>query len=237
MTEDLREFLLSASRGGGRNFRTLGNCDTVDGRRVAPGRVFRSGHLGELTTELRADIERLGLRTVVTFQTRQEIEILGDPLPALLPTVWWEHIPIGDRWFEGGTSFPQDVVSQGEFYVRMVHDHAPLWARFFRVFTRSDRFSVLYHCTAGRDRTGVATVLLLETLRVPRDLIVDDYLVSNEVFDSNVQEREVLDPLFRMIDAEGGMDGVLEDLGLSGSEIDAVRANLTSPCEATDQSL
>ncbi|MGH7860526.1 MAG: tyrosine-protein phosphatase [Candidatus Binatia bacterium] len=226
MSEDLKNFLVSASRGGGRNFRSLGNCTTLEGRRVRAGRVFRSGHLGELASELRSEIDGLGLKTVITFQTRQEIDILGDPLPSLLPSILWEHIPIGDRWFEGGTSFPQDVVSQGEFYVKMVRDHDDLWARFFRVFTRTDRFSVLYHCTAGRDRTGVATVLLLESLRVPRPVIVEDYLLSNQVFESNLQEAQVLDPLFRMIDAEGGIDSFLVRLGLTAAEVEAVRRNL-----------
>lgn len=190
------------------------------------GHVYRSGHPGELPEEVRAEVRRIGLRTVVTFQTRREIEILGDPLAGVVGEVEWEHIPIGDRWFEAGNPLFDDVSSQGEFYVAMVRDHPEHWVRFLRVFTAGHRFPVLYHCTAGRDRTGVATVLLLESLRVPRAAIVADYLVSNEVFQENVQEAEVLDPLFAAIDAAGGIDRFLLDFGLESREIEAVRSSL-----------
>ena len=226
--EDLRDFLVAASRGGGRNFRTLGDWSTLEGRRVLRGRVFRSGHLGAMTEELRAEVAGLGVRTVVTLQTQQEIDILGDPLAAVLPDARWEHIPIGDRWFEKGSLLPGDTSSQGAFYVAMVRDHREEWARFLRLFAKPERYSILYHCTAGRDRTGVATVLLLETLRVPRGEIVGDYLLSNEVFRDNVQEAEVLQPLFDAVDRAGGIDGYLGELGLGGLEVEAIRTNLVA---------
>jgi protein-tyrosine phosphatase len=226
--EGLRDFLVAASKGGGRNFRTIGNWVNLEGRRVLHGRVFRSGHLGTLAEDLRAEVSALGLRTVVTLQTQQEIDILGDPVAALLPEACWEHIPIGDRWFQKGSLLPEDTSSQGAFYVAMVRDHPEEWTRFLRLFAEGDRYSILYHCTAGRDRTGVATLLLLETLRVPRAEIVADYLVSNRVFQENVQEPEVLEPLFRAIDRAGGIERFLQDLGLRRDEVESIRANLTS---------
>jgi len=226
--EGLRDFLVAASKGGGRNFRTIGNWVNLEGRRVLRGRVFRSGHLGTLADDLRAEVAALGLRTVVTLQTQQEIEILGDPIAALLPEARWEHIPIGDRWFQTGSVLPDDTSSQGKFYVSMVRDHAGEWTRFLRLFAEAERYSILYHCTAGRDRTGVATVLLLETLRVPREEIVADYLLSNEVFQENVQEPAVLEPLFEAIDRSGGIERFLGELGLRRREIHSIRANLTS---------
>jgi protein-tyrosine phosphatase len=222
----LRDFLVAASRGGGRNFRTLGDWETLEGRRVLRGKVFRSGHLGEMADEVRSEVAGIGLRTVVTLQTRQEIDILGDPLAKLQPGIRWEHIPIGDSWFHEDIVFPGDTTSQGEFYVAMVHDHAPEWARFLRLFATPERYSILYHCTAGRDRTGVATVLLLETIRVPREEIVGDYLLSNEVFQEHVQEAAVLEPLFAAIDRAGGIDRYLETLGLEPREVEAIRKNL-----------
>jgi protein-tyrosine phosphatase len=229
MVDALREFLISASQGGQRNFRSLGGWTTADGRRMAAGRVYRSGHLGSAWEDLRSELDRLGLRTVVTFQTPQEIEILGDPVPAQLRSVRWEHIPIGERWFEGGFSFSAEELSQGEFYVRMVFDHAERWARFLRLLAEPERYSVLYHCTAGRDRTGVATLLLLETLRVPRTVIVEDYLRSNAAFADGGQEARVLEPLFAAIDERGGIDRLLEGFGLARAEVEAVRANLLEP--------
>jgi len=228
MVEGLRDFLVAASKGGGRNFRTIGDWQTLEGGRVLRGRVFRCGHLGSLAEELRAEVSGLGLRTVVTLQTQQEIDILGDPIAAVLPEAGREHIPIGDRWFQKGSVLPDDTSSQGAFYVAMVRDHPDEWTRFLRLFANPDRYSILYHCTAGRDRTGVATVLLLETIRVPRPQIVDDYLLSNEVFQEHVQEAEVLAPLFTAIDAAGGIDRYLQRLGLRADEVEAIRTNLIS---------
>ena len=225
MSEGLREFLRSASRGGGKNFRTIGGFPAADGQHVAAGRVYRSGHLGELAGHIGAELGSLDVHTIVTFQTRKEIDILGDSPPALLPAAAWEHIPIGDRWFEDDW-LVEDWASQGDFYLAMVRDHASHWARFLRVFTREASFPVLYHCTAGRDRTGVATVLLLESLRVSRSVIVADYLLSNEVFQENVQEASVLDPLFGAIDERGGIDRFLGEIGLVHGEIEAIRSNL-----------
>lgn len=225
MSEGLREFLRSASLGGGKNFRTIGGFCALDGRRVAEGRVYRSGHLGELANHMGSEFRTLGVRTIVTFQTRKEIEILGHPPTALLSAAAWEHIPIGDQWFE--SEWPaDDGIPQGDFYLAMVRDYAPRWVRFLRVFTRESSFPVLYHCTAGRDRTGVATVLLLESLRVPRPAIVADYLLSNEAFRDNAQEAVVLEPLFAAIDDTGGVDRFLVGIGLERGEIDAIRANL-----------
>ena len=226
MVEGLRDFLVAASKGGGRNFRTIGDWSTLDGGRVLRGRVFRCGHLGALADELRAEVSGLGVRTVATLQTQQEIDILGDPIAAVLPEAQWEHIPIGDRWFEKGSVLPDDTASQGAFYVTMVRDHAEEWTRFLRLFADRDRYSILYHCTAGRDRTGVATVLLLETIRVPRPQIVDDYLLSNDVFQEHVQEAAVLQPLFDAIDAAGGIERYLQEIGLRAHEVAAIRANL-----------
>ena len=226
--EGLRDFLVAASKGGGRNFRTLGGVSTLEGGQVLRGRAFRSGHLGTLAEEMRAEVAGIGLRTVVTFQTQQEIDILGDPVIAVLPEVHWEHIPIGDSWFKKGSVLPNDTASQGSFYVRMVTDHPQAWTRFLRLFADPSRYSILYHCTAGRDRTGVATVLLLETIRVPREAIVNDYLLSNEVFQEHIQEAGVLDPLFSAIDAAGGIDRFLGELGVEIRDIEGIRANLVA---------
>ena len=108
----------------------------------------------------------------------------------------------------------------------MVRDHAAEWVRFLQLFAEPKRYSILYHCTAGRDRTGVATVLLLETIRVPREEIIGDYLLSNEVFQEHAQEAEVLAPLFEAIDHAHGIESFLRELGLGAGEVEAIRTNL-----------
>lgn len=222
----LRDFLVAASRGGGKNFRDLAGLPGRDGRVIGAGRVYRSGHLGEWSKEARDRFASLGVRTVVTLQTTQELDILGHPLDAFEAVCTWEHIPIGDRWFQAGGALSDGLASMGEFYVKMVEDHAEPFTRFFRLFTREECFAVLYHCTAGRDRTGVATALLLEAIGVERRRIVDDYLVSNRSFSSMEQEATVLEPLFGAIDGAGGIEAFLGNLGVSAAELELARRNL-----------
>lgn len=224
--EDLREFLVAASRGGGKNFRPVAGHPTQDGRRVAPGRIYRSGAIGELPHEDRRRMPELDVRTIVTLQTTHELELLGHPLSHLAGGIDWEHIPIGDRWFQQGGALSDGLPSMGEFYVKMVNDHAEDWARFLRLFSRPERFALVYHCTAGRDRTGVATALLLEMLGVSREIIVEDYLISNRAFTEHAQEAAVLSPLFAAIDAHGGIEGFLGRLGLERDEMEAARVHL-----------
>ena len=120
-----------------------------------------------------------------------------------------------------------ELLSTGAFYLRMVRDYPESWRRFFEVMADSEGYSILYHCTAGRDRTGVATVLLLEALGVSRDEIITDYVRSNEAFSGSPKEAEVLDDLFGWIDAGGGIDAVLSGhLEVPDDAAPAIRAHL-----------
>lgn len=226
MDENLRKFLVLAAQGGGKNFRPVAGLATSDGRKVAEGRIFRSGFLREMNPELRRRLADLEIRTVVTLQTTPELEILGDPVREVLPAADWQHIAIGDRWFQPGGTLGHELEAMGDFYLRMVVEHGEEWARFFRLFTRRERYAVLYHCTAGRDRTGVATALLLETLGADRGAILQDYLISNQHFGDYSQPEDVLEPLFRAIDAAGGIEKFLVRLGVASLEIEAARENL-----------
>ena len=92
--DDFREFLVAASIGGGLNFRPVSGWQTASGRRVAEGKVFRSGHPGNLSDDVREQIGTLGVRTVITLQTSPEIEVLGDPRPGALQMARWvQHSP------------------------------------------------------------------------------------------------------------------------------------------------
>jgi predicted SnoaL-like aldol condensation-catalyzing enzyme len=164
---------------------------------------------------------------VVTFQTAPELELLGDPRPGVLSEARWVHLPIGDRWFQSAEEISAELRSAGQFYLRMVRDHPESWGRFFEVLADGDGYAVLYHCTAGRDRTGVATVLFLETLGVSREEIVTDYLLSNEAFSTFPKEASNLEDLFRWIDAEGGIDLVLErHLGVASDVVASIRSHM-----------
>jgi hypothetical protein len=209
-------------RYGGRNFRDLGGHPTQERKRVRSNLVFRSAHLAEVPEE--SPIRSAGLRTVVTLQSRKEISVLGPPHADVLREVRWEHIPIGDRWFR-----ERDPVSliAGREHHSILDDFREDWRTFFNVLAERDVYPLLFHCSAGRDRTGVGAAMLLELLGVSRELIVRDFLASNTTFPKIPLSADQLTPIFELIDENGGIERfMLEVLGLERDHLDQIRLHL-----------
>ena len=205
---------------GGRNFRDLGGYPTADGRRVRRAMVYRSAHLATLTDG--NPLAGLSLRTVVTLQSRAEVSVLGPPLAAAVGCACWEHIPIGDRWFDRDELPPPARSVSG--HLMLVTDFAGQWRDFFRLAANPGVYPMLFHCSAGRDRTGMGAAMLLEMLGVERRLIVGDFLESNRTFPDLPLATRHIEPLFEAIDEAGGiaafMNGVL---GVGNADIKAIR--------------
>lgn len=209
-------------RYGGRNFRDLGGHPTSPRRHVRSNMVFRSAHLAEVPEE--SPIRSAGLRTVVTLQSRTELSILGPPHPDVLRKVKWKHIPIGDRWFRERA--PISLIPGREHHA-IIHDFREDWRTFFKILAERDVYPLLFHCSAGRDRTGVGAALLLELLGVSRIRIVADFLESNVVFPKMPLEAAQLEPVFELIDEAGGIEAFMREvIGLDRTDLEAIRQDL-----------
>jgi protein-tyrosine phosphatase len=206
------------------NFRDLGGHPAADSRRVRAGRIFRSSHLAEVPPE--SPISRLELRTLVTLQSRVEVKHMGAPLPASRRGVRWEHIPMGDEWFND-QGYTRIVTEPGREHLALVMHFRHDWRRFFKLLAERDVYPLLFHCSAGRDRTGVGAAMLLSMLGVERDRIVADFLESNVVFAKLPLAAEQLDPVFEMIDENGGIEGFMREvIGLEPDELAIIRDDL-----------
>jgi protein-tyrosine phosphatase len=220
-------------RYGGRNFRVLGGHPTAAGKCVRSSMVFRSAHLAEVPEE--SPIRSAGLRTVVTLQSRTEISILGPPHADVLRDVRWEHIPIGDRWFRERE--PISLIPGREHHA-IIHDFREDWRTFFNILAERDVYPLLFHCSAGRDRTGVGAAMLLELLGVSRERIVADFLESNVVFPKMPLAAVQLEPVFELIDESGGIEAFMgEGIGLGRADLEAIREDLLEdPAASADAS-
>jgi protein-tyrosine phosphatase len=206
------------------NFRDLGGHPAADSRRVRAGRIFRSSHLAEVPPE--SPISRLELRTLVTLQSRVEVKHMGAPAPASRRGVRWEHIPMGDEWFND-KGYTRIVTEPGREHLALVMHFRHDWRRFFKLLAERDVYPLLFHCSAGRDRTGVGAAMLLSMLGVERDRIVADFLESNVVFAKLPLAAEQLDPVFEMIDENGGIEGFMREvIGLEPDELAIIRDDL-----------
>jgi hypothetical protein len=207
-----------------RNFRDLGGHPGTDGRLVRAGKVYRSSHLGAVPIE--SPLRQLHLRTLVTLQSRVEVKHLGRPEPASRAGVRWEHIPMGDEWFtnKGYVRISDDPA---KIHLALVMHFREDWRRFFKLLAERDVYPLLFHCSAGRDRTGVGAAMLLSLLGVSRERIVADFLESNVVFSKALLVAEQLDPVFELIDESGGIEPFMRDvIGSTADELAIIRQDL-----------
>jgi len=206
------------------NFRDLGGRPASAGRRVRTGKIYRSSHLAEVPAE--SPISQLKLRTLVTLQSRAEVKHLGAPKPAGRRGVRWEHIPMGDEWFND-QGYTRIATEPGREHLALVMHFRKDWRRFFKLLCERDVYPLLFHCSAGRDRTGVGAAMLLSMLGVDRERIVADFLESNLVFTRALLAAEQLDPVFELIDENGGIEGFMREvIGLEPGELDVIREDL-----------
>jgi protein-tyrosine phosphatase len=207
-----------------RNFRDLGGHPVRDGRRVRLNHVYRSSHLAEIPPD--SPLHSLQLRTLVTLQSRMEVKHIGPPAHQVRSGVRWEHIPIGDQWFteHGYTRMPSEP---GRAHLELVMHFREDWQRFFKLLAERNVYPLLFHCSAGRDRTGVGAAMLLEVLGVDRERIVADFLESNTTFPRDLLSPRQLEPVFETIDDTGGIDGFMREvLGLRPADLEAIRNDL-----------
>ena len=189
-------------------------------------KVYRSAHLANLNGNEPHPLSAIQLRTLVTLQSRLEVRYLGPPLSDFLEGVRWEHIPIGDPWFrEDG--FHKIDAQPGHEHLVILTEFLEDWRMFFKLLADREVYPLLFHCSAGRDRTGVAAAMLLELLGVSRERIVSDFLASNETFPKMLLGAKQLVPIFEMIDENGGIENFMHSvLGVSSGDLTEIRAEL-----------
>jgi protein-tyrosine phosphatase len=170
---------------GAPNFRDLGGYIGHGGRPVRWRRLFRSDHLADLTPADRARLAPLELARTFDFRGVAERAATPYQLPgatqhslAIEPTVVQRMHDIT----AAGTALTAPVVTElmKDLYRALINDRAERFAELFQHLIESDAPAVL-HCTAGKDRTGIAAALVLLALGVPRDVVQADYLLTNEL--------------------------------------------------------
>jgi protein-tyrosine phosphatase len=168
---------------GAVNLRDVGGYKTHDGRTVKRGWLYRSAALNTLTP---ADVDTLTQRGIACVFDLRSIEE-STPAPDVLPPNA-DYIPLPIA-MEGGNPFErvfsilfnpsvlQDAVI-GLYHGAIVEKSPRLLGTFIQHIAQSDT-PALIHCTAGKDRTGVAVALVLSLLGVPDETIIADYTLSN----------------------------------------------------------
>ncbi|HEY2213542.1 MAG TPA: tyrosine-protein phosphatase [Acidimicrobiales bacterium] len=165
---------------GAVNFRDLGGYETVDGQRTRWRVLFRADGLGELTEPDLAMMAQLGIRTVVDLRSGYEVENSRFNVDA--HPVDFHHFPFIDALpdVQEWDRRPGLLAAQ---YKEMLVDAMPQIRSALAVLAGPEAHPAVFHCTAGKDRTGLLSALLLSLLGVPEDVVVADYALSGEAME------------------------------------------------------
>lgn len=180
---------------GGRNFRDLGGYSTRNGQTVKTGLLYRSGVLTDLTPEDYDTVAELDIATVVDLRATEERSAeptfwQADPVEVM---AWDYSMGLDDDSLLEAFTDPDLDAGQAErlmaaLYRDMVTQQAPHYEALFDRLTESPD-PLLFHCSAGKDRTGIGAALLLTALGVDRDTVIADYAVSEEILGDSLMEE------------------------------------------------
>ena len=170
---------------GGYNFRDLGGIKNKEGKKVVWGKLFRADDLKNLTQEDLTYLSEIPITTIADFRTFEERIVNPDKLPASVKQVFIYNIAPGSISVESfnAVKTPKDAQSlMSAMYKELVSDETIIAAyrEFFDKIQNGENLPLLYHCSAGKDRTGLATALILFSLGVDKETIMTDYLSSDE---------------------------------------------------------
>jgi len=182
------------------NLRDIGGYRAADGRRVRFGQVFRAAALGGLTDEDLIALGALGLRTVVDLRGVAESgrapSRLPDPAPdrVAIPVEPTVGASLADILATGRATGEHVMGLLGRAYAAYATEKLPLFRALLELVAEPARRPVLFHCSAGKDRTGFGTALLLLALGVGREEVVADYLATNRFWRREHALPEGTDP-------------------------------------------
>lgn len=251
---------------GAPNTRDLGGLKTIDGCVIRRGCLLRSGALGQLSEQDIAVLQSIPLRTVVDFRTEWEISEKPDlDIPGvrqihcpILPQLTGVTRELGDDGIPAYFRMALEIGMKADtwmagLYLPLVEsDYCQTHYRdFFGILLNHMEGALLYHCTIGKDRVGVGTMLLLSALGVDRDTIMEDYLLTTPYTEENRRavcreameytddpaaqfaleafesaRESYLNAAFQSIDRNyGSVDAYLSDvLGIGSKERDILRS-------------
>lgn len=187
---------------GAYNVRDLGGYPAADNKFVKWRKVIRSGDLHLLTDNDLTYLNDIPIKTYIDFRDQEEVALAPDRAPASLTNR--VHLPI-----ETGNIISLEkitpelaesaLVDGNKYFVR---ENQEIYKDFFRLLMHEENTPLLFHCSAGKDRTGFGAALFLASLGVDRELIIEDYLLTNECLKDKytdiVAQMPTLKPLFEV---------------------------------------
>lgn len=185
---------------GARNFRDIGGFVLPDGRRMKSGMVYRSDNLSKLSVKDWELIREFGIKSIIDLRTPNECKSQAYKLA----NHWGiQRIPVPilseekdlSRWeffcflLKEGRKLNYEQYME-QFYQRLAFARTEQIRTVFTLLADASSLPALVHCTGGKDRTGFIAALLQLLAGVPEELVVEDYLASNELIAFRMKKLE-----------------------------------------------
>jgi protein-tyrosine phosphatase len=231
---------------GAYNMRDAGGYPTQDGGRVRWRTLWRADSLHDLTVADQARLRELGVRTIVDLRHAGELERAPNVFAQALDLTYLHLSILEDDPINGGPATSSPSMEIG--YRRYLDERQAQFAAVFLAMAEPDRFPLVVHCTAGKDRTGLVVALLLGLAGVADEQIAEDYALSAGYLEPRLAEirarylREGRDPsrlespapvmrstLAHLHARYGGIPSYLRHIGVPEPALAALRETLVEP--------
>ncbi|MGE8553854.1 MAG: tyrosine-protein phosphatase [Chryseobacterium jejuense] len=178
------------------NFRAVGNIKNTEGRALKEGMFYRSANLHKLKKKSFAQIEKLGITEIIDLRNSKEISQSPDQLPDRITYKKYSAFEDeGDQLSQARKLVLKGKVNASDadkrmidFYREYVTENPEIIKTIITEIMESEK-PILYHCTAGKDRTGIVTALILTILKFDKETIYNEYLLSNNLRKPLVEKR------------------------------------------------
>lgn len=203
----------------GRNFRELGGYETLSGKKIKMHKLLRTGNLADLSPFDKQFLTDYGVKYDVDFRSKEEVDNQPDRVP---DGVEYIYDPVFSEDLTNSSKSITDLDTQAhddaDFGFNHMHyayedmiESEPAqkaYRKFFDVLLENtvDGESVIFHCTAGKDRTGFGALLALSALGVPLNTIKKDYLLTN------ITTKDFVDSMIEHARQNGKNENVLQSI-------------------------
>ena len=248
---------------GVHNFRDFGRYKTKAGETVREKLLFRSGQLSNLTQNGHKELSQLKIKTIVDLRKFNERKLQPNQISSAVKQITGssqnddgETLPPHLQYLrDEQVTAPKTHAFMLQTYRRLPYEpmHIEIFKQAFEELTQPES-PILVHCAAGKDRTGILCALILKTLEVHDDDIMDDYLLTNKVhnldelvdkyaesisnrlgkkIDSKamrplgiVSEEYLYSAFDEIINKNGSLLGYLDAIGIKEKQLLQIRKNL-----------
>ena len=205
------------------NLRDLGGITTEDGRFLKNNQIFRSEHLVELDLGLLEEILSLyQIRTIIDLRTDEEVKKYQKYMKQLLSEINYYQLPLQCENIIVDINLKESRNYDGYeyLYYHLIKNESTVFRRGIEIVSNIKNRPILFHCIAGKDRTGIFAAILQLMLGISKEQIIIDYLKTPRSQEKNIKH------LFCLIEEYGGIQGYTEYMGIDNGVIRQMKISL-----------